>query len=136
MISSLFLIMMQPEGLPPCDMEKADQGIQQEMNICAANDFVLADQELNAAWALARAKTKELDKSYAEYPGPPEANPRGYFELLLSAQRAWLKYRDEHCKLDGYGARGGSLEPLLVSTCKTALTKARTKELRVLAETY
>lgn len=136
MISSLFLIMMQPEGLPPCDLEKADQGIQQEMNICAANDFVLADQELNAAWALARVKMKELDKSYAEYPGPPEANPRGYFELLLSAQRAWLKYRDEHCKLDGYGARGGSLEPLLVSTCKTALTKARTKELRVLAETY
>lgn len=136
MISILLLFAMQPEGLPPCDMEKSDQGIQQEMNICAANDFIAADQELNAAWALARAKMKELDKSYAEYPGPHEVSPSGYFELLLSAQRAWLRYRDEHCKLEGYGARGGSLEPLLASTCKTALTKARTKELLELAEAY
>lgn len=136
MIWSLLLVAMQPEGLPSCDKEKADRGIQQEMNICAANDFFIADQEMNAAWALARAKMKELDKSYADHPGPPEADLRSYFEILLSAQRAWLKYRDEHCRLDGYRARGGSLEPLLVSTCKTALTEARTKELRELAETY
>ncbi|MEM9310349.1 MAG: lysozyme inhibitor LprI family protein, partial [Pseudomonadota bacterium] len=58
----------------------------------------------------------------------------GWFASLLEAQRAWITYRDAHCRVDGYTARGGSLEPLLVSTCKTALTKARTNQLKELAQ--
>ena len=53
---------------------------------------------------------------------------------MLEAQRGWLRYRDAHCRVDGYTARGGSLEPLLVATCKARLTRMRTEELRELVE--
>jgi uncharacterized protein YecT (DUF1311 family) len=133
MISAV-LIMLQAAGLPPCDMEKADQGIQLEMNICAAHDYQKADAALNAQWAITRDKMKAQDEDFAEYASEYDLEQPGYFESLLEAQRAWLTYRDAHCRLDGYNARGGSLEPLLVSTCKTALTEKRTEQLRELAE--
>lgn len=115
---------------PACDQEAADRGIQQEMNICAAEEYRAADAELNAQWKITRATMKARDKGWK-----PDWDERpGYFASLLEAQRAWIAYRDAHCRLDGYTARGGSLEPLLVSTCKTSLTNARTAQLRELAD--
>ena len=76
---------------------------------------------------------KERDNAWADYPGGSDTRP-GWFASLLEAQRAWIAFRDAHCRVDGYMARGGSLEPLLVSTCKTALTKARTAQLQELAD--
>ncbi len=135
MIASLLVLMLQPEGLPTCDQEKVDQGIQQEMNICAANDFYEADAELNAVWPIVRDRMKLRDEA-ANSTGLPDWDERpGYFDTVLAAQRAWLTYRDAHCRSEGYFARGGTLEPLLVSVCKTHLTKLRTQELRELAET-
>ncbi|UAB76902.1 DUF1311 domain-containing protein [Erythrobacter sp. SCSIO 43205] len=130
---SLLLMLVQASDLPPCDQEKADQGIQQEMNICAHREYLIADENLNAQWKLTRAEMKRRD-SEADLPEWDERP--GYFDTLLEAQRAWLTYRDAHCRSDGYFARGGSLEPLLVSTCKTALTIERTAQLRELARTY
>ena len=49
---------------------------------------------------------------------------------LRAAQRAWIGYRDGQCTLVGFEARGGTMEPMLVSGCKATLTRARTKELR------
>lgn len=118
------------EPLPECDQAKADMGIQQEMNICAHRDYLLADRELNAQWKLTAAKMKALDAE-ADFPAWDERP--GYFDQLLAAQRAWIAFRDAHCASEGYWARGGSLEPLLVSTCKSALTQARTAQLRDLA---
>ncbi len=133
MISAV-LIMLQATGLPPCDMEKADLGIQREMNICAAHDLQKADDALNAQWTITRDKMKAQDEEFAEYASGFDLEQPGYFESLLEAQRAWLKYRDAHCRLDGYNARGGSLEILLATTCRTALTEKRTEELREIAE--
>lgn len=133
MIAAL-LLLLQPvaaEGLPDCNEELAEQGIQQEMNICAYCDFLTADAALNEQWALTRAAMQVRDADrYREDDRP------GYFETLLEAQRAWITFRDAHCRSEGYRARGGSLEPLLVATCKTALTEARTEELKELARTY
>jgi len=126
------LLLVQPAELPDCDQEAADRGVQQEMNICAHRDFLIADAKLNAQWKKTRAKMKALDADFAEYQPDGDGRP-GWFQSLLAAQRAWLTYRDAHCRVDGYTARGGSLEPLLVSTCKTALTNARTAELESLA---
>ncbi|AKH44215.1 uncharacterized protein YecT (DUF1311 family) [Altererythrobacter atlanticus] len=98
---------------------------QQEMNWCAQQDFLAADEALNTQWDATASRMKQRDMVYdTSHDGRP-----GYFEQLLEAQRAWLKYRDAHCATDGYLARGGSLEPLLVATCKTALTKTRIEEL-------
>ncbi|WP_298465869.1 lysozyme inhibitor LprI family protein [uncultured Erythrobacter sp.] len=130
MISALLLLLAQSDGFPECNQEAADRGIQQEMNICAAVEFRKADAELNAQWNVTSQKMKEFDESWtAEWDDRP-----GWFASLLEAQRAWIAFRDAHCRVDGYTARGGSLEPLLVSTCKTALTEARTEQLRELAE--
>ncbi len=79
------------------------------------------------------AAMKERDKGDA----PLDWDDRpGHFDTLLEAQRAWLKYRDTHCRSEGYIARGGSLEPLLVSSCKAHLTRLRTADLEELAKTY
>jgi len=133
MIFALALVLQSAE-LPPCNQDRADEGIQQEMNICAAHDLKAADDALNVQWTITRDKMKSQDADYEAYQSTWDDGQPGYFESLLEAQRAWLKYRDAHCRLDGYNARGGSLEPLLVTTCKTALTTARTEELRQLAE--
>lgn len=124
---SILLIFAQAAPLPECDQQAADQGIQSAMNLCAARDFAEADGELNAQWKLTRAKMKQYDAQWHDDDGP------GYFETLLEAQRAWLNYRDAHCRSEGYLARGGSIEALFVSDCMTTLTKARTKQLRDLA---
>jgi uncharacterized protein YecT (DUF1311 family) len=75
-----------------------------------------------------RERDNQHDAIYDERPG--------YFEVLIAAQRAWLQYRDAHCQSEGYEARGGSLELLLVSTCKRRLTEERTEQLRSLAGTH
>lgn len=126
----------QPAPLPVCNEAAAEQGIQQEMNICAHRDFMVADAALNEQWAITRAVMKERDEQWNDGHSPDWDERPGYFDTLLEAQRAWIAYRDAHCRSEGYFARGGSLEPLLVSTCKTALTEARTQQLRELAQTY
>ncbi len=133
MIASLILPLLLQSAEPPvpewnCD----DPQVQQEMNWCAARDFEVADERLNAQWKETAAAMKARDSSFVEYAG--NDTREGYFESLLEAQRAWLRYRDAHCRLEGYYARGGSLEPLLVSTCKARLTRMRTDELRKLVE--
>ncbi len=135
MIAELILLLSSPQAeayLPECNEEALERGIQQEMNICAYRDYILADRELNAQWKLTSAKMKARDRTWE-----PEWDDRpGYFASLLEAQRAWITFRDAHCRVDGFSARGGSLEPLLVSTCKTALTKARTAQLKALADSF
>ncbi|WP_296718674.1 lysozyme inhibitor LprI family protein [Erythrobacter sp.] len=133
MIASLILPLLLQSAEPPvpgwnCD----DPQVQQEMNWCAARDFEVADERLNSQWKETAAAMKARDASFVEYAG--DDTREGYFESLLEAQRAWLRYRDAHCRLEGYYARGGSLEPLLVSTCKARLTRMRTDELRELIE--
>jgi uncharacterized protein YecT (DUF1311 family) len=53
----------------------------------------------------------------------------GYEETLKKAQRAWIAYRDAVCEYEGYEARGGTMEPMLVNGCLARLTRTRTKEL-------
>ena len=118
---------------PNPDWNCHDPQAQQEMNWCAAQDYDVADLALNAQWKITSAKMKARDTASAD--SLPDWDDRpGWHASLLEAQRAWITFRDAHCRVDGYTARGGSLEPLLVSTCKTALTKARTRELRELAD--
>ena len=133
MIATLVLPLMLQAAEPPvpgwnCD----DPQVQQEMNWCAGRDFAVADERLNAQLKITSAVMKQRDVEWAEI-GSSDTRP-GYFDSLLEAQRGWLRYRDAHCRVDGYIARGGTLEPLLVSTCKARLTRMRTDELRELVE--
>lgn len=102
----------------------ADPLTQADMNQCAYDDAQQADRALNAQWAKTSAAMKERDRLNLGKDGRP-----GYFDTLLSAQRSWLAYRDAHCRSAGYWARGGSMEPMLVSLCLAELTKTRIRQL-------
>ncbi len=136
MIATLLLpLLLQAAGtVPACDQTAADKGYQQAMNQCAYRDYMIADAELNTQWKIIVAVMKARDAEFATYTIENDTRP-GYFESLLEAQRAWLRYRDAHCRVGGYSARGGSMEPMLVAFCKTNLTRQRTEELKALIET-
>ena len=83
------------------------------MNACAARDYKKADAALNAAWGPAKEFADAIGR------GP----------MLLSAQRAWLAYRDEACDVHASPYEGGSLQPLIRATCLSELTAERTRML-------
>jgi len=87
---------------------------QSGMNMCAGEEFARADKALNEQWARAKEWAKD------------DAQTR---TLLLASQHAWLKYRDAQCRVVADENRGGSIVPLVRSSCLTNLTRDRTKEL-------
>lgn len=112
-----------PAAAQNCD----DPQDQQSMNRCAWLEFETADRALNVAYKKARAFLRQMD---ADLP----AELRGGAMALRDAQRAWISFRDKACEADGFLFRGGTMEPLIVATCKTRLTKRRTGDLLGLLE--
>ena len=117
----LVLLIATP-ALADDEIDCAKAEAQQEMNFCANKDFELADAELNAIWKKAKAEAERMD---AEQP-----DDKGAADSLLAAQRGWIAYRNGTCDLAGWEARGGSLEPMLVSGCLAEETRKRTKQLQ------
>jgi uncharacterized protein YecT (DUF1311 family) len=133
MIATFVLPLLAQTAQPPVpEWNCANPQVQAEMNWCAGQDYAAADADLNAQWKITADAMKQRDVEWAELKSA-DTRP-GYFKSLLEAQRGWLRYRDAHCQVDGYSARGGSLEPLLVATCKARLTRQRTLELKDLVE--
>jgi uncharacterized protein YecT (DUF1311 family) len=103
---------------------------QQPMNLCFYRAYERADAEMNAQWKLTAAAMKQddrdLDRTYDKEPG--------YFDTLLASQRAWLTYRDQQCLSESFEARGGSMAPMLNSSCRITLTQERTRQLKALVE--
>ena len=110
MILTLLLSAAAPAGDPQWNCD--DPVAQQEMNWCAHQEYLKADAGLNAQWKVTAAEMKRRD---AAWDSSHDERP-GYFATLLEAQRAWIKFRDSHCASEGYLFRGGSMEPLMVST--------------------
>ncbi len=107
------------------DCSKAET--QSDMNICSEQDFQKADAALNVQYKKTRAGMQQTDADL-------EGEMKGAEAALLAGQRGWIAYRDGECEAEGFQARGGSMEPLLVSSCKATMTRLRTKELKELAE--
>lgn len=99
---------------------------QADMTACAGLEHEAADKELNSVWKDALADAKALDEELKSMGG--DGRP-GHEETLRTAQRAWIGYRDAACEYEGFEARGGSMEPMLVNFCLARLTRLRTKEL-------
>ncbi|MDO9415013.1 lysozyme inhibitor LprI family protein [Pararhizobium sp.] len=118
------------EDYPPVDCENAQT--QFDMNYCANEEYLAADKALNAAYKTVMGHMEATDKDLAAV-SPTYA---GAVEALKKAQRAWIAYRDGQCELSGFSARGGSMEPMLVSGCLADLTKKRTQELKDLLTAY
>ena len=97
-----------------------DPATQRDMNECAYRSFQAADGDLNRAYQEARAFAKTL--------GPHAVTK------LRDAQRAWIPFRDLACEVEGLLFEGGSMEPMIVNSCKAHLTRQRTEQLRGFAE--
>jgi uncharacterized protein YecT (DUF1311 family) len=92
-----------------------DPHTQIDLNYCAKFHFDRADGELNDVYG--RLKT-----GYATYADAKAA--------LVSAQRAWVMFRDAECNQDVVAVEGGSVAPMIKLDCKTRLTDARTQQLQ------
>ncbi|MEX5668715.1 lysozyme inhibitor LprI family protein [Pseudomonas neuropathica] len=93
----------------------ANASDQATMNQCAGQDFKAADKELNTV--------------YQQISGRLKDNPDGK-KLLVSAQRAWIGFREAECKFSSSGVTGGSVYPWVYSSCLAGVTKVRVEALK------
>ena len=123
MIKHIVLLapLMLPTAVLSQAMDCSNPMTQSAMNACAYQDWSEADDELNATykWAMTVAR------GWSE----------GAATALRDAQRTWIPYRDAACEAEGYLFEGGSMAPLIVSTCKAELTRRRTEDLRAVYDT-
>lgn len=88
---------------------------QMEINQQAANDYKKADLELNKVYKQLLLMTKDQKKK----------------ELLVKAQRAWINYKEAHCKYEESSYEGGSIQPTIYYTCLQEVTEERIKQLKL-----
>lgn len=93
-----------------------DATTQAQMNQCIDQRHKAADTELNAVY---QQITQRLKSN-------PDAK-----KLLVSAQRAWLGFRDAECTFAASRTLGGSAYPMVVADCVTTQNIARTQALKV-----
>ena len=95
---------------------------QMEMNDCASRAYASADALLNNTWKIAIRDAKNRD-TYLEVGDIPSE------DMLRTAQRTWIKYRDQACLVESTIPRGGSIQPLIEYTCLERLTLNRVEDL-------
>ena len=79
-------------------------------------------KKLNVAYRAAIEEAQKIDSYLME-------DERGAENALREAQRAWVVFRDKACEAEGYVAHLGTMEPLLVSSCKAQLSRTRAEGL-------
>jgi uncharacterized protein YecT (DUF1311 family) len=102
-------------------------GSQSELNVCAADFYKRADQELNVQWQKTVAVLRHNDKELSKWPSYGGAS----VDTLLKAQRAWLVYREQSCQTISR-ISGGTIAPMNYFVCMFDMTRTRTAELKAL----
>ena len=90
----------------------------------ALADYAHADALLVTQWKITNAFMKGKDAQDHKRSG------FAFATALLDSQRAWIKYRDAACRVEGGEYAGDVRQRLIVAQCKTALTDARTQQLK------
>ena len=98
---------------------------QAEMTRSAGAAYTRADATMTQAWRTAYAAMKRKDAADTSRGGG-----FGYALALLESQRAWLKFRDTQCVVEGGRYAGGSMQSMVQAQCRTRLTQERTRQLR------
>ncbi|MEO1297763.1 MAG: lysozyme inhibitor LprI family protein [Cyanobacteria bacterium J06636_16] len=98
--------------VPPLPAECSNPQTQTDMNRCAEAEYAQADATLNSSYQALQSTLSE-QKS----------------DQLLSAEQAWIAYRDVNCDFVQTQFEGGSIQPTVYFGCLTQLTQARTAEL-------
>jgi uncharacterized protein YecT (DUF1311 family) len=113
--ASLLVLSILPASAQGTKIDCSNAVTQVEMDRCASSQYKAVDADLNKVYkqVLGMVQTQAKDK-------------------LRQAQRAWVNYRDRHCQTVGAQAEGGSMQPLLITSCLTELAAARIAELEKL----
>ena len=98
---------------------------QAQMNQTATTEYRAADAAMTQAWQAAYARMKARDAQDTSRGGG-----FGYAAATLASQRAWLRFRDAQCVIEGGEFAGGSLQAMTQAACMTRLTRERTLQLR------
>ncbi len=96
-----------------------------EMGQCAKRHLDKADAELNLIYGnmISKYKDDKLDG----------LNVKARSQYLRNAQRDWIKFRDNSCKLETYDSIGGSGFGTIYTFCLLKYTQERVLYLRELA---
>ena len=86
---------------------------QSEMNICASIAYQNADRKLNQVYRQLLPKLSASRK-----------------QKLISAQQAWIKFRDSSCEFERSAYEGGSMAPMIYGFCLADVTEQRSKDLQ------
>ncbi|MFV0622978.1 lysozyme inhibitor LprI family protein [Sphingomonas sp. ac-8] len=105
----------------------ANPQTQAEMTRCAGQAYQAADAAMTRQWKTTYAYMKGRDARNSSRGGG-----FGYAPALLESQRAWLKFRDTQCVIEGGEFAGGSAQPMAQAQCKVRLTRQRTAQLQSL----
>lgn len=86
---------------------------QSSMNGAAGRGAQAADRTLNEQYRVTMARLSPASRS-----------------LLRDAQRSWIGFRDQQCKFEASGVRGGSAYPMVYGGCMARLSQDRTRQLK------
>lgn len=78
-----------------------------------------ADTELSTA-------TNEMNAAYKKLMGLLDTKQQA---KLKAIQAQWSAFKDQNCQLYSSYVEGGSMQPLVLNSCLTDITKSRTKDL-------
>ncbi|KAF2335101.1 lysozyme inhibitor LprI family protein [Flavobacterium daemonense] len=92
---------------------------QLEMNQIAIDNLKKADNKLNQVYQNLMKKLDEKEKN-----------------LLIAAQKNWIKFRDSKCDFEKQQYDGGSIQPSIYYTCLAECTEDRIKDLKRNLEDY
>ena len=95
---------------------------------CAGRETAAWDVLLNEEYRATRAWAEEVDRAEAV----PEFAQAA--QGLLSAQRAWIVFRDAECALTYAWWGSGSLRHVAAANCRMVMTAERTRALRAMRE--
>ncbi|MBB1192607.1 hypothetical protein DNC80_02860 [Flavobacterium sp. SOK18b] len=94
----------------------------------STNSFSQTQLEMNkAADAKYKKADAELNKAYKQLLSILDQNDK---LLLIQAEKDWVKFRDSSCKFESSQYEGGSIKPLIYSTCLEELTRKRILEIK------
>lgn len=108
------LLFMLPLSVANAD-ECARAGDQGSMTACARKDYEKSDEALNVLYRQITQRLNDDDQTKKQ---------------LVSAQRAWIQFRDTECEFASSGVSGGSIETLIFLGCAERLTRARIADLK------
>lgn len=96
------------------DQNCGDLTDQTAMNVCAQKAFEKSDGELNKLYKQIQTRLKD------------DADTT---KLLVTAQRAWIAFRDGECSFSSSMVAQGTVYPFVQNSCLDGLTQNRIKDL-------